>query len=328
MDVFISHSLADKHLAEVLAADLRRRDVSVWLDLWSMSSGESIQTAISRALTDARTIILLIGSQAPSSELQRFEWRKALESTWSDPGKQLLGVLVGTNDPPPFLAQWKVLKIDSEGSAWDRVVDELVTYVREAKTQQGHRHRWGALAWKRADELQAWANVLSPTPQFLGEQKQKLQRLIREAGSADEICDRLFELAVVERELGELQEARETLRSALQISSKLGNRQRTAVLLVSLAATERKLGSFDVAISRLHEALDLYKSLNRSNDVLSTLSLLASFCRESGHADIGKKYLQQAIRLSRDIGEMAYPSTETLEHLSQQYERGEPDGPR
>jgi tetratricopeptide (TPR) repeat protein len=328
MDAFISHSSSDRALAERLATDLTKRGFSVWLDLGKLSHGESFQTAISRALTDSRAIILLIGSEGRSSDWQRFEWRKAVESTWSDPDKKLLGVLIGTNEIPPFLAQWKVLKVDPEGSAWDRVVDELALALREAKTKRHHWPTWRAFTRRKADELQAWTEMWSPSPEYLRKQKEELQRSIDQAAPDDALCDRLFELAVVERDLGELQEAREVLLRALQISMRLGDAKRKGLLLVSIAAVEQRLGNFDHAIGRLHEALDLYRSIDRPNKVLSTLSLLASFCREGGHPEIGKKYLEEAIALSRVIGEMAYPSIATLEHQLREYDRTEAGGSR
>ena len=320
MDVFISHSRRDKGIAERLAVDLQNRGLSVWLDLWSMRPGESFQAAIDNAVRDARSIVLLIDSPVRSSESQRFEWRKALESAWSDPDKQLLGLLIGTSDSPPFLAGWRVLKIEPEGRDWDRVVDQVAIALREGRADQGRGQDWRAVTAWNPEALQRWLNSLSPSTQQLEEQKRKLEWKIGEERSDDEKCDRLFELAAVQRELGELGEAGESLVRALAISSRLGKPEKTALLLVSLAAIERKLGRNDEAIQHLHEALDLYSSLNRSSEVLSTLTLLASFSRESGDSDAAKQYLEKAIQLSRILGDVAYPSTATLEQ--QLYEQG------
>jgi tetratricopeptide (TPR) repeat protein len=295
----------------------------VWLDLWSMRSGESFHDAIDRAITDARTIVLLIDSRAGISQWQRFEWRKALECTWSDPDKQLLGLLIGTTDSPSFLAGWTVLRVEPEAQNWNRVVDQVVSALREGKANKGQRRAWRAVTPWRPEALQRWVNSLSPSPQLLREQKQRLESAIREAQSEDEMCDRLFELAAVQREMGEMREAGESLTRALAISSKLGKPEKTALLLVSLAAIDRKLGRSDEAIRRLQEALDLYSSLNRSSEVLSTLSLLASFSRESGQSEATKRYLEQAIQLSRALGDMAYPSTAVLEQQLNQHGRDE-----
>ena len=326
MDVFISHSEPDKVVAERLAADLERRGINVWPDVWSAKSDETIQTALTRALSDVHTIILLISEQARTGEWQEFEWRKALELTWADPQKQLLGVLVGQSGAPPFLAEWKVIKADPNSSDWDTIVDELATIVLQPQTQLSPRQDWRAFTQGRVNEFQAWVHDLSPNPESLGQEKQRLQQLISETFAEDESTgERLLQLASVERELGDLEAARASLLRAVEISEKLPASEKKGILLVALAAVERKLGSVESAINRLQQALAIYKSLSKSNDILSTLSLLASFYRDSGRPDTGRQCLEQAIQLASSIGPAAYPSAETLKLLSQEYQHNKAD---
>jgi len=61
--LFISHSSADNEFVKKLSADLKERDISIWLDLLDIEPGsdwnESIQTALSNC-----TYLLVVWSKA------------------------------------------------------------------------------------------------------------------------------------------------------------------------------------------------------------------------------------------------------------------------
>jgi hypothetical protein len=61
-DVFISYSRADRGFSENLAKLLRKLDLSVWFDLWSIKPGERWQHTIEHAL-DAETALFVIGPE-------------------------------------------------------------------------------------------------------------------------------------------------------------------------------------------------------------------------------------------------------------------------
>jgi len=60
-DVFLSHSSADTPAVEVLARRLRRRRISLWLDVWRLSAGAPWQQAIEDALARSASCAVFIG---------------------------------------------------------------------------------------------------------------------------------------------------------------------------------------------------------------------------------------------------------------------------
>src|ERR1019366_2118029 len=99
----------------------------------------------------------------PKTDWQDLEWRKALEATWSDPHKQLLGVLIGKADAPPFLKEWKMLRLDPS-STWDSVIDQLATAVREGKGKSHDWRQWRAATRGDLNQLQTRGEALKPKP--------------------------------------------------------------------------------------------------------------------------------------------------------------------
>jgi hypothetical protein len=61
-DVFIAYSVRDKPQVRVVAAELKRRGLRCWIDEQEILPGQSIQDAISEAISNVRSIAIFIGS--------------------------------------------------------------------------------------------------------------------------------------------------------------------------------------------------------------------------------------------------------------------------
>jgi hypothetical protein len=92
VDVFLSHSAADKKLAERLSRGLDAHGLSVWLDRRELTPGSDLRREIEEAIQKADHILLLIGHREPD-EAQQLTWRVALEAVWQDPEKRFIPVL-------------------------------------------------------------------------------------------------------------------------------------------------------------------------------------------------------------------------------------------
>ena len=103
MDVFLSHSAADKKLAERLTKGLEGRGLSVWLDEHELSPDSDWQHEIEKAIRSARNVVLLFDRQRKTDNVQEFTWRAALEAAWEDARKRLIPVLRRGADLPKFV---------------------------------------------------------------------------------------------------------------------------------------------------------------------------------------------------------------------------------
>jgi hypothetical protein len=142
VDVFLSHSAADKKLAERLSRGLDAHGLSVWLDRRELTPGSDLRREIEEAIQKADHILLLIGHREPD-EAQQLTWRVALEAVWQDPEKRFIPVLHHGADLPAFVvsgsssreAAIPVVRIE-DGRNLREVVDTIVEIVKGEPTQK------------------------------------------------------------------------------------------------------------------------------------------------------------------------------------------------
>ena len=141
VDVFLSHSAADKRLAERLSTGLEAHGLSVWLDRRELTPGSDWRHEIDEAIRKAGHILLLIGRQEPD-EAQQLTWRVALEAVWQDPKKRFIPVLHHGADLPAFVvsgssrdAAIPVVRIEDGRNLRD-VVGTIVDVVKGEPTQK------------------------------------------------------------------------------------------------------------------------------------------------------------------------------------------------
>ncbi len=103
MDVFLSHSTADKKLAERLTKGLEGQGLSVWFDGHELSPGSDWRHEIEEAIHSAKNVVLLIDRHREPDDVQDFTWRAALEAAWQDARKRLIPVLRRGAELPKFV---------------------------------------------------------------------------------------------------------------------------------------------------------------------------------------------------------------------------------
>ena len=131
MDVFISHSSADRKWAEMLAKAVKKHGLSTWVDSENLKPGERWQDEIESALNSARAIVLLVGPRQAKDKIQQMAWRAALEESWADSYKPLIPLLIKNAELPKFLSPWrsKALHVGTSPKDLEQVVNVLIQAI-------------------------------------------------------------------------------------------------------------------------------------------------------------------------------------------------------
>jgi TIR domain-containing protein len=80
-------------------------------------------------LDDAKYFLIVVGPKNHIGEWQDREWQGALQSTWADPEKRIIPVLVDHATPPSFLKNWVFVRMQpgKPESSW---IDAIYNAVR------------------------------------------------------------------------------------------------------------------------------------------------------------------------------------------------------
>jgi TIR domain len=132
--VFVSHSRADRPIAEKLIRELLNRGIDA-SSYDRIAPPESWQTTISGLLKSADGVILLIGAKQDPSPWQRREWSAALEAKWEYPNKRLIPVLLPGAQIPTFLSEYQALRLKPSKQEWTSTVNELIHLLHHDSTR-------------------------------------------------------------------------------------------------------------------------------------------------------------------------------------------------
>ncbi|HKI05172.1 MAG TPA: toll/interleukin-1 receptor domain-containing protein [Thermoanaerobaculia bacterium] len=137
MDVFISHSAADRKWALKLNQALVASGLTTWLDEEQIVPGTSWRSAIHEAIQVADDIVVLLGPRRTASGFERYEWQAALEAIWLDPAKRLIPVLLKDAELPAFVRStvgadepFAAIRIKNPRVDWDRAVSDLLQVLK------------------------------------------------------------------------------------------------------------------------------------------------------------------------------------------------------
>ena len=101
--VFVSHSSVDKPFVRHLAAELRARDVQVWLDEEAIEVGDSITQGISAGLMQADYLLVVLSKTSVQSAWVQGELNAAIMEEASGKGIAVLPALIDDCDVPILL---------------------------------------------------------------------------------------------------------------------------------------------------------------------------------------------------------------------------------
>lgn len=105
--LFLSHSSRDKAAVEKLASELRRRDISVWLDEWEIDVGDSITEKVQQGLKEARFVAVWLTAHAVTDGWVTREWQTMVYQETTSKLVVVLPLLAEECEIPTFLSDKK-----------------------------------------------------------------------------------------------------------------------------------------------------------------------------------------------------------------------------
>jgi|GEM_PF-5850206 len=122
--IFISYSRKEEDIVHQLANVLTDADISVWLDVWHIATGENWRDAIQRGLDESTLMLLVITPNAMDSKQVANEWHYYL-----DEGKPIIPILL---EPARIHYQIRSLNyIDFHGQEFDTAFQLLLKSIAE-----------------------------------------------------------------------------------------------------------------------------------------------------------------------------------------------------
>lgn len=105
MPIFISHSHADKEIAEALAVNLVQAKLNVWIDHWELNAGDSLIDKIQEALGDADAILVLLSESSIQSEWCKKELNAGLIRELDERSVVVIPIVLDDCKVPLFLKE-------------------------------------------------------------------------------------------------------------------------------------------------------------------------------------------------------------------------------
>lgn len=130
--VFISHSSADKDLADRLAADLVSRGIPVWYDKLDLAIGDSVPGVINEGLASAKYFLIILSPEAVSSRWVQEEMNAALMRQVAQGGTFILPILFRDCLIPPLLQHRRYA--DFRTNYENGLIDLLSLWKKDAET--------------------------------------------------------------------------------------------------------------------------------------------------------------------------------------------------
>lgn len=127
--VFISYAAPDEHYARMIRDALSRDNVSTFVDQFSLSIGDSINSAIGKAIAASDFMIILVSPDALASEWMRREMETLTSLDWQQRAITVIPVKVRPCVVPQYLSRWHALDLTRSPP---RGIERLVAMVRVA----------------------------------------------------------------------------------------------------------------------------------------------------------------------------------------------------
>ncbi len=126
-DVFLSYNHKDKERVRRLAERLRKAELRVWFDEWSVKPGEIISLKVDEGLDHSRVLVLCLSPNALESNWVGLERSTAIHRDPSNEGRRFIPLLLADCDLPDSLRRYKHVDFRKET---DEAFAELLTACR------------------------------------------------------------------------------------------------------------------------------------------------------------------------------------------------------
>ncbi len=127
--VFISYARDDSKAARDLLDNLPDAEVSGWMDLADINSGDAVSRSIKDAIRDASAVVVLLSPQSAANQWLNFEIGAALAMD-----KRIIPVLIGDGDIEVRLPDWLqgMMYIDARKRPMAQLAQEVARFVSAA----------------------------------------------------------------------------------------------------------------------------------------------------------------------------------------------------
>lgn len=143
--IFISHASADKGFVRSLANVITQNGFEVWLDERDLLVGDPLAEKISRGLSSAKVVIVVVSSTSINSKWLRYELNLATERMIKGHCRVIPIVIDHAQLPPEVAGLLYADCRESLDAGWPAIHTALQYEAQHAASQQGF--------WKRADIL-------------------------------------------------------------------------------------------------------------------------------------------------------------------------------
>jgi hypothetical protein len=130
-DAFVSYAHRDATWVQVLAANLHRAGLEVFLDRWEITTGDRLAEQLQRGLARSRAVVLVVSSASVTRPWWQEEFAAAVTAA-VDGGQRLVPVLLDDVRLPPFVASR--VRVDfrhtDSPDAYHAAFDDLLRAVR------------------------------------------------------------------------------------------------------------------------------------------------------------------------------------------------------
>jgi hypothetical protein len=124
LSAFISHNIADKESARILAIALVEQGIDVWFDAWEIRPGDSIVGGIEAGLERSNLFVLVWSENASRSGWVGKEVAAYLHKQAEEPSMRMVPVLLDKAPLPALLADYKYVRLDDLASI-DDIASEI-----------------------------------------------------------------------------------------------------------------------------------------------------------------------------------------------------------
>lgn len=127
--VFLSHSSKDKPFVRVLAEQLRRSDIFVWLDEAELFPGDTLNSKIVQGITGIDFLVVVLSPASCTSEWVNYEVRLAINGDLGENKVEVIPIIKEDCEIPEFLRD----KIWADLSKQDTYATEILKIVTKIR---------------------------------------------------------------------------------------------------------------------------------------------------------------------------------------------------
>jgi hypothetical protein len=133
-DVFICHSSKDKPIIESLIKDLKKKNVTYWVDAEQIDFGDSITEKIAEGLETSKYVIPCVSKNLKNSKWTRAEFGSMLNAEFNGNPKKVIPLLLDEcedSDIPPLLRDKKKVTYSNNTE-----FNEFINFLKKRQSEQ------------------------------------------------------------------------------------------------------------------------------------------------------------------------------------------------